>query len=372
MKSCGPKTVACDVQIKRNRDPGRFGVSLSPLTTLGLGGPARRLVEARTDEQIVDAVAVADRSGEALLVLGGGSNVVISDAGFDGTVVRILTRGVVASGGGERRRLRVSAGEPWEDLVGCCVAAGLAGIECLSGIPGLTGATPIQNVGAYGQQVSDTIGSVRAYDRETLSVVDLAHGRCEFGYRTSVMRHSARYVVLAVTFALERSLRARPIRYPELADALGARLGACPPIGAVREAVLALRRGKGMVLNPDDPDSRSAGSFFLNPVLSAAEFAALERRAAERLGRRARPPAWPEKTGRVKTSAAWLIEHAGYHRGYGRGQVGISSKHTLALVNRGGSSTAELLALASELRHGVLDAFGIALDPEPTLVGVTL
>jgi len=279
---------------------------------------------------------------------------------------------VAVSGGGERVRLRVSAGEPWDDLVARSVAAGLAGIECLSGIPGLTGATPIQNVGAYGQQVSDTIASVRAYDRETRSIIDLAHERCAFGYRTSVMRHSARYVVLVVTLAVERSRRARPVRYSELAGALGARLGARPPIGAVREAVLALRRGKGMVLGPDDPDSRSAGSFFLNPVLSAEEFAAVERRAAERLGGRARPPAWPEEAGRVKTSAAWLIEHAGFHRGYGRGQVGISTKHTLALVNRGGASTAQLLALARELRDGVLDAFGVALDPEPTLVDITL
>ena len=351
--------------------PVRFDVSLSPLTTLGLGGPARRLVEARTDDQVIEAVAAAGRSGDRLLVLGGGSNVVISDAGFDGAVVRVLTRGVAASGGGERVRLRVSAGEPWEDLVARSVAAGLAGIECLSGIPGLTGATPIQNVGAYGQQVSDSIASVRAYDREARTIVDLAPGRCEFGYRTSVMRGSARYVVLAVTFALERSSRARPLRYPELAAVLGARLGARPPIGAVPEAVLALRRGKGMVLDPDDPDSRSAGSFFLNPVLSAEEFTALELRAAERLAGEARPPAWPVGTGGVKTSAAWLIEHAGFRRGYGRGRVGISSKHTLALVNRGGASAAELLALARELRRGVLDEFGIVLDLEPRLVGVT-
>lgn len=353
--------------------PTRFDVALSPLTTLGLGGPARRLVEARSDEQVVDAVAAADRRGERLLVLGGGSNLVISDAGFDGTVVRILTRGIVTSRAGERVLLRVSAGEPWDDLVARSVSAGLAGVECLSGIPGLTGATPIQNVGAYGQQVSDTIVSVHAYDRERLAVVDLEPERCEFGYRASVMRRSARYVVLAVTFALERSSRARPLRYSELAGALGTPLGAGPPLGAVREAVLGLRHGKGMLLNPDDPDSRSAGSFFLNPVLSAEEFAALQRRAAERLGERAQPPAWHEKkTGRVKTSAAWLIQHSGFDRGYTRGRVGISAKHTLALVNRGGASSAELVALARDLRSGVLHAFGIALEPEPTLVGVTL
>lgn len=346
-------------------------VPLAPLTTLGLGGPARRLVEAATDEQVVEAVAAADRAGERLLILGGGSNVVISDAGFDGTVVRIQSRGVTANGGGERVQLHASAGEAWDDLVARCVAEGLAGIECLSGIPGLAGATPIQNVGAYGQQVADVIVSVRAYDREARSVTEMNHEQCDFAYRTSVFRGSSRYVVLGVTFVLERSPRALPLRYPELARALGARLGARPPLEAVRDAVLALRRRKGMVIDPSDADSRSAGSFFLNPLLSAADFAALQRRVAERLGDEVHPPAWPERSGCMKTSAAWLIEHAGFHRGYGRGRVGISGKHTLALVNRGGATTAELLALARELRHGVLEAFGVALHPEPTLVGVT-
>jgi UDP-N-acetylmuramate dehydrogenase len=346
--------------------------ALSPLTTIGLGGPAGRLVEARSDEEVVQAVAAADGAGEAVLVLGGGSNLVIADAGFDGTVVQILTRGVTTSAAGERVRLRVSAGEPWDDLVARCVADGLAGIECLSGIPGLTGATPIQNVGAYGQQVADTIVSVSAYDRQTGSLVELTAEQCGFAYRTSVLRGSDRYVVLGVTFDLERSAAARPLRYAELARALGAQPGARPPLGAVREATLALRRGKGMVIDPSDADSRSAGSFFLNPLLSGEEFSALERRAAERLGGDTRPPAWPEQSGQVKTSAAWLIERAGFHRGYGRGAAGISSKHTLALVNRGGATTADLLALARELRHGVRDAFGIVLNPEPTLIGVTL
>jgi UDP-N-acetylmuramate dehydrogenase len=347
-------------------------VALSPLTTLGLGGPASRLVEARSDAEAVQAVVAADDAGEALLVLGGGSNVVIADAGFDGTVVQMLTRGVAVSERDERVRLDVSAGEPWDDLVARCVAERLAGIECLSGIPGLTGATPIQNVGAYGQQVADTIVSVRAYDRETRSVVNLSHERCAFAYRTSALRHSARHVVLGVTFALERSPRALPLRYAELARALGAQPGATPPLGAVREATLALRRSKGMVIDPSDSDSRSAGSFFLNPVLSADEFAALERRVAERLGGEAHPPAYPETSGQVKTSAAWLIERAGFHRGYGRGPVGISGKHTLALINRGGATTAELLGLAGEVRDGVREAFGVVLHPEPTLVGVSL
>lgn len=186
------------------------------------------------------------------------------------------------------------------------------------------------------------------------------------------MRGSARYVVLGVSFGLERSSRARPLHYAELAGVLGARLGARPRLAVVREAVLSLRRGKGMLVDESDADSRSVGSFFVNPVLSAEEFAAFERRVAERLGGEVHPPAWPERSGRVKTSAAWLIERAGFHRGYGRGAIGISAKHTLALVNRGGGTADELLALARELRTGVVEAFGIVLDPEPTLVGVTL
>jgi len=350
----------------------RFGVPLSQLTTLGIGGPARRLVEASTDEQLVAAVAGADAAGERLLVLAGGSNLVIADAGFDGTVVRVLTRGVSASGSGGQVRLRASAGEPWDELVARCAADGLAGIECLSGIPGTVGATPIQNVGAYGQQVAQTVVSVSAYDREAEAVVELSDSRCEFAYRTSIFRRSARYTVLGVSFALERSPLGCPIRYPELASALGVEPGARPPLAAVREAVLALRRAKGMVLDPRDPDSRSAGSFFLNPLLSAEEFAAFERRVARRLGSHVRPPAWPEVQGRVKTSAAWLIEHAGFPRGYSDGRVGISRKHTLALVNRGDATTAELLELARNLRAGVRDIFGVTLDPEPTLVGVEL
>lgn len=361
------------------------GVPLAPLTTIGLGGPARRLLPAHADEQVIDAVSAADAAGEPLLVIGGGSNLVIGDEGFDGTAVRILTRGVNAGESDGRLRpqvedgerdgrvlLRAAAGEPWDELVARCVGQGLAGVECLSGIPGLTGATPIQNVGAYGQQVSETIVSVRAYDRQAQTVVDLPGRDCGFAYRASVFRRCARWVVLGVSFALERSTRARPIRYPELARALGVKLGERPPITAVREAVLSLRRSKGMVLDPHDPDSRSVGSFFLNPVLSTAQFDVFTRRVAQRLGPDAQPPGWPDGDGRVKTSAAWLIEQAGFHRGYGQTRVGISGKHTLALVNRGEATTAELVALAQELRTRVLEAFGVRLEPEPTLVGVEL
>jgi UDP-N-acetylmuramate dehydrogenase len=348
---------------------------LAELTTIRLGGPARRIVEAAREEQLIEAVREADAGGEPLLVVAGGSNLVIGDAGFEGTVARVLTRGVraeAAADGGGRTRVFAAAGEPWDDLVAGAVAEGLAGIECLSGIPGSTGATPIQNVGAYGQEVAETIVSVRAYDRQAGEVVELAPAECAFAYRSSRFRGSSRHVVLGVTFALERSDLGRPVRYPGLAAALGVQAGARLPLAEVREAVLGLRRQKGMVIDPDDPDSVSCGSFFVNPVLRRSEFAALERRVAERAGAGVRPPGWPEGDEDVKTSAAWLIERAGFRRGYERGRAGISSKHTLALTNRGGASTEELIGLAREVRDGVRAAFGVTLRAEPVLVGVEL
>jgi UDP-N-acetylmuramate dehydrogenase len=350
----------------------RLGVPISELTTLRVGGPAGRIVEATADDHIVETVAAADAAGEPVLVIAGGSNLVVSDDGFDGTVIRVLTRGVAARTVAEQVLLDVAAGEPWDDLVARTVEDGLAGIESLAGIPGSAGATPIQNVGAYGQEVAATIVSVLAYDRGARDVVELAASQCQFAYRSSLFRRSATYVMLRVSYALEPSSLASPIRYSQLASALGVQPGARPPLSAVRDAVLAVRREKGMVLDQDDPDSVSAGSFFLNPTLSAEQFATLEVRVAERLGADVRPPGWREAHGRVKVSAAWLIEHAGFHRGYGEGRAGISCKHTLALVNRGGATTAELLSLAREIRHGVQVAFGVALEPEPTLVGVEL
>ncbi len=348
-------------------------VALSELTTLRLGGPARRIVAAGDDAEIITAIAAADAGGEPVLVLGGGSNLVVADAGFDGTVIRIVSRGTaVAAAAGDRVALTVAAGEPWDGVVSAAVADGLSGIECLSGIPGATGATPIQNVGAYGQQVSDTIASVRVYDRAAGEVRELSAADCRFGYRQSRLRGDDRHVVLAVTFTLARRGHAAPIRYPELARTLGVAAGAAPPPAEVRDAVLALRAGKGMVVDGADPDSVSAGSFFVNPILDPDRFAELAERAAGHPGADAPPPAWPEPDGRVKTSAAWLIERAGFHRGYGQGRVGISSKHTLALVNRGGATTAELLVLAREIRDGVRAAFGVTLAPEPVFVGVSL
>jgi UDP-N-acetylmuramate dehydrogenase len=343
---------------------------LGPLTTLRLGGPAGRLVDARTEAELVDAVRDADAAGEAVLVLAGGSNVVVADAGFAGVVVRVLTEGVRAQElGGDRVRLTVQAGEPWDPIVARSVREGLAGLECLSGIPGSTGATPIQNVGAYGQEVATTIESVRAYDRAARAVVDLPASACGFRYRGSRFKGAATHVVLAVTFVLPRSPRSEPIRYAELARALRVRPGDRVPLAAVRDAVLRLRRGKGMVVDPADPDSVSAGSFFTNPVLEPEAFAALERRAAARLGPDARPPAFPEPDGRVKTSAAWLIERAGFTKGLERGRVGISAKHALALVNRGDATTAELVALAAEIAAEVRAAFGVDVVPEPVFVG---
>jgi UDP-N-acetylmuramate dehydrogenase len=350
----------------------RHDVRLSELTTLRLGGPARRLIEAAEADELIAAVSGADADRVPVLLVAGGSNLVIADQGFDGTVVRVSSRGIVERAGDGGERLEVAAGEDWDDVVARCVAEGLAGVECLSGIPGSAGATPIQNVGAYGQEVAQTIDSVRVYDRRRRSEREMTPAECGFAYRSSAFRHAERYVVLSITLRLERSRRAGPIRYAELARALNVEPGERPPLHDAREAVLELRRRKGMVLDPLDPDSVSAGSFFVNPILAADDFAALERRVAERLGDNVRPPAWPEPDGRTKTSAAWLIERAGFYRGFGEGRVGVSGKHTLALVNRGGATTAELLSLARTLRDRVRDEFGVTLRPEPTLIGVSL
>jgi UDP-N-acetylmuramate dehydrogenase len=261
----------------------------------------------------------------------------------------------------------VQAGEPWDPFVERCVRDGLAGIECLSGIPGSVGATPIQNVGAYGQDVSETVTRVRVYDRTTGAVEELSNEACEFTYRSSAFkRNPGRWLVLAVTFELDEQPMARPIRYPELARTLGVSVGNVAPLAEVREAVLSLRRGKGMVIDPSDPDSVSAGSFFTNPILSAADFETL----LQRVGPQAGLPGFPEPDGRVKTSAAWLVERAGFRRGYGMpGPAAISTKHSLALTNRGGATTAELLALAREVADGVERELGVRLVPEPVLVG---
>jgi UDP-N-acetylmuramate dehydrogenase len=348
---------------------------LAPLTTLHLGGPADRLATVETEDELADAVRDADAHDEALLLMAGGSNLVIADAGFPGLVVRIATDGIDHEPDDDGRvRITVQAGEEWDRVVADAVDRDLAGIECLSGIPGSTGATPIQNVGAYGQDVSATVSTVRVLDRRTGAVEDLPPEACGFAYRTSAFKGTGTHAVLAVTFTLERSESGvgEPVRYAELARALDVEVGEAAPLADVRAAVLELRRAKGMVIDPDDPDSVSAGSFFTNPILPAAEFDALERRASARLGQDARPPRFPEPDGRVKTSAAWLIERAGFSKGHGEGRVGISAKHALALVNRGGGTTAELIALAREIADTVREDFGVRLEAEPTLVGVSL
>jgi UDP-N-acetylmuramate dehydrogenase len=337
---------------------------LADLTTLRLGGPARALVEATTTDELVAAVRDADEAGDPVLLVAGGSNLVVADEGFAGTVVRVATRGIRVEedtcGGAV---VTVAAGETWDDLVAQAVRSGWIGVEALSGIPGSVGATPVQNVGAYGQEVAQTVASVRCWDRQDSAVRTFFAADCGFGYRTSrFKRDPGRYLVLEVTFQLRLGDLGAPVRYAELARALGVEQGERAHAAQVREAVLGLRRGKGMVLDEDDHDTWSAGSFFTNPVLAVEEAGGLPEDA----------PRWEQPDGSVKTSAAWLIEHAGFTKGYGEGPVGLSTKHTLALTNRGGATTKELLALAAEIRAGVLTAFGVRLENEPVLVGCSL
>ena len=369
---------------------------LADLTTLRLGGPAARHVEADSQEALVAAGRAADDAGEPLLVLGGGSNLVVADEGFPGVVVRDVRAGITVEGdigscGGAS--LRVPAGTPWEDVVERCVAEGWVGVEALTGIPGSTGATPVQNVGAYGQEVAGVVSTVRVWDREQTRVRTLAVGELAFGYRTSLLKASLRaddggpsrwaptprYVVLEVGFQLRLGTLSAPIAYPELAALLDVPVGRRAPLTEVRDAVRRLRARKGMIVDPVDPDTWSAGSFFTNPVLPV-DLADTLPDGAPRYPVRS---AVPESTtgpslgavdpSLVKTSAAWLIEHAGFGRGYGApGPVSLSTKHTLAITNRGHGTTADLLALARRVRDGVRDQFGVKLEPEPVLVGVTL
>ncbi|GAA4589004.1 UDP-N-acetylmuramate dehydrogenase [Planotetraspora phitsanulokensis] len=342
-------------------------VRLGPYTTLRMGGPARAFIEASTQDELVAIVSEADREGEPVLILGGGSNLVVSDEGFDGLVVHVSSKGVDVADTGDRIVATVQAGEDWDAFVARCVAEGWSGLECLSGVPGLVGSTPIQNVGAYGQDVSQTITGVRVYDRMTGEINDLTAAECGFAYRHSAFKDDpGRHVVLAVTYELERSELSGPVAYKELADRLGVEAGARMPLADVRGVVLGLRRGKGMVLDPADPDTRSAGSFFTNPILNAAQAAELELRAPGH-------PRWDMPGGSVKVPAAWLIEHAGFPKGYERGAVRISTKHTLALTNPSGEANAQdLLALAREVRDGVAEKFGVTLVNEPVLVGISI
>ena len=346
---------------------------LAPLTTMRVGGPAARLVTAETTDEVVDAVREVDDADEPLLVLTGGSNVVIADEGFPGTVVRVATSGVTVESadlcGGVM--VRVAAGVVWDEVVARAVAEGWSGVEALSGIPGGTGATPVQNVGAYGQEVAQTIASVRVWDREQQAVRTFANADCRFTYRHSVFKASSRYVVLDVLFQLVPGDVSQPVAYADLARQLDVGVGDRVPLADARQAVLAQRRNRGMVLDADDHDTWSCGSFFTNPILSPDRFAQLEQRAAERLGPDGpTPPRFPDADGNVKTSAAWLIDQAGFAKGYRMpGPAALSTKHTLAITNRGRATARDIAALAREVRDGVREAFGVTLVNEPVFVG---
>ncbi len=349
---------------------------LAALTTLRVGGPAARLVTVESSDELVDAVREVDDAQERLLVLGGGSNVVLPDEGFDGTVVAVATRGVrvesADSCGGAS--VRVAAGEPWDGLVERAVTEGWSGIESLSGIPGSAGATPIQNVGAYGQEVAQTIAQVRVWDRAASAVRTFSAQDCGFRYRHSLFKDSPeRYVVLDVLFQLRLSGLSQPVGYADLAAGLGVEIGARVPLAEAREAVLAQRRRRGMVLDEADHDTWSCGSFFTNPLLSPEQFDALQARVTAYLGPGEAPPRFADPNGAVKTSAAWLIERAGFGKGYGMpGPAALSTKHTLAVTNRGNARAADVLALAREVRDGVAERFGVTLVNEPVLVGQSL
>jgi UDP-N-acetylmuramate dehydrogenase len=340
--------------------PTAAAVRLADLTTLRVGGPAARFVEATTDEQVIAEVRAADRHGTPLLVIGGGSNLVVADDGFPGTVLRISTAGVETDGD----VVRAAAGEDWDAFVARMVADGRHGVETLAGIPGRVGATPVQNVGAYGAEIAQTLVRVLAFDRRADRVVSLSNEECGFSYRDSIFKASNRregrdrHVVLAVHYSLPAAQESAPIRYAELARALDVELGGTAPLADVRDAVLALRRGKGMVLDPEDHDTWSAGSFFTNPIVPA-----------DRVPDGA--PRFPADHG-VKTSAAWLIENAGFPKGHGGGAARLSTKHTLALTNRGDATAGDVLRLAREIRDTVEARFGIRLQPEPAVVGATL
>jgi UDP-N-acetylmuramate dehydrogenase len=370
-------------------------IRLSDYTTLGLGGPAKLFVSASEERVLTAAVRSADAAREPVLIIGGGSNLVIADAGFDGTVLHVNTRGVSyapARDGADSVDVTVAAGEDWDDVVAATIAERLAGLECLSGIPGRAGGTPVQNVGAYGHEVAEVITQVRVYDRQEDQIRIIPNEFCTFAYRTSLFKSGRpeslvswpggavpsgltppqpRHVVLDVTFRLARQSMSTPVKYAELAAELGIAMGEQAGADEVRSAVLKIRARKGMVLNPGDPDTRSAGSFFTNPVITAAEFARVEAAAADRGA--GQVPCFSAGDGLLKVPAAWLIEHAGFTKGYGApSPARVSAKHSLALVNTGDATTADLLALAREIVDGVRAAYGVTLSPEPILIGVTL
>ena len=335
-------------------------VPLAPLTTLGLGGRARCFAEVTDRAQVAPALAWARERSLPVFILGGGSNLVVADHGFPGLVLRMRTRGRHWSEASGEARVEVAAGEPWDEVVADAVVRTAAGIECLAGIPGSAGAAPVQNIGAYGQELASAVRHVRVLDRQSLEERTLDAAACGFGYRDSLFKQQPeRFAILSLTLGLAQG-GPPSVRYPELAAALSG----TPTLPEVRRAVLALRRKKGMVLDETDPDHRSAGSFFVNPIVAPALADDIAARAGKDL------PRFPLPDGRVKLAAGWLIERAGIARGFRLGPVGVSSKHALALVHHGGGSTQQLLALALHVRKAVLDRFGVSLSPEPVFLGL--
>jgi UDP-N-acetylmuramate dehydrogenase len=338
-------------------------VPLAPLTTIGIGGPARHFYRAHGVDDVLNALHWAEERKLPVFFLGGGSNLLISDAGFHGLVIHLDLRGItVESENASTVMVKVAAGEPWDRFVKLAVRREWAGIECLSGIPGSTGATPIQNVGAYGQDVSETVARVEALDRTTGRVAWLTNDECRFGYRSSLFKNieRERYVVLSVTFRL-RCRGEATLKYPELQKYVEEHGIALDDLEGVRAAVMAIRKRKGMVLDANDPDTRSDGSFFMNPVLTAEQYAAFAQIAPD-------APHFPSGDD-VKLSAAWLIEQAGFHKGFTHGNVGLSSKHTLAVINRGNGTAAEVVELVRMIQEQVREKFGVEMHVEPNFIG---
>lgn len=344
-------------------------IPLAPLTTFQIGGPARFFVEADSPAVVQEAVALATSRNLPLFVLGGGSNLLVADKGWPGLVLKVATTGFEKIGDDEGKILfEAGAGESWDQFVSGAVAANCAGIECLSGIPGSVGGTPVQNVGAYGQEVSESIESVQVFDLKDNQVRELCREACGFAYRSSIFNttHRGRFIILKVTYALDPG--GTPfLGYADLKRYFEDRQ-TTPSLAETRQAVRQIRARKGMLLVTGDPDCRSAGSFFKNPVLSGEQHKDLEHRAAEKS---LVIPAYPALEQRHKVSAAWLVEHSGFHRGYTLGHAGISSKHTLAIVNRGGATAAEVLALKDQIQKRVESVWGVRLEPEPVFVGTT-
>ena len=352
--------------------PAHEGATFAELTTLRAGGPAACLVTAVTRSELLAAIESAEIAGDTSMVVGQGSNLVVGDDGFDGTVIRVASTGKRVERVDNSVELTSEAGELWADLVASCVNDGLSGIECLAAIPGTVGATPVQNVGAYGQEVASTIERVEAWDRLEGKVVEFSGRSCGFGYRSSLFRQSSRWVILSVTFRLACSGMSGPLSYTQLTNVLDIPTGSAAPLREVHDAVVQVRRDKGMVLDPADPDTRSVGSFFTNPILDSEHMSRLNRLVRYELGGTVEVPRFPADHDHEKVSAAWLIESAGFQRGYRFGPAGISSKHALALMLHDGHSTEPLIALARLIRQAVFEKFGVDLETEPTLVATRL